>query len=383
MIIIRLPIFSRPVFLNGLWQDSTGEDQSQVIYYLVTAQHPYTIEPYLNTWGGALAERIQILPYEELAQRKELSLGTYIFSDIDRLTPPQVDMVTQVWEQLNKYKEMMPLYNHPRDSLRRHSLLEILHDSGWNRFKAYRASEVGHILRYPVFIRHADSHSANLTGLLKNRKELDQSLSKFIRENRRLSNYLVVEFCDTVDMNGLYRKYGAFIVGDQIIPRHLIFSRHWVVKFPGILNAKLQREEKDYLDSNPHEQELRAIFRAARIDYGRIDYALYEDSLQIWEINTNPVVMMIPEQYQPGHLPAQEQFAPRIQYAFEAIDCPLDPVHSFPISIDPKTIKWLKSTDKARKRLKYYRDLVALAKKLVPAPLQSHLQALKNVFFHR
>ena len=33
------------------------------------------------------------------------------------------------------------------------------------------------------------------------------------------------------------------------------------------------------------------FFRLAQIDYGKIDYAMLGDRLQIWEINTNPRVI--------------------------------------------------------------------------------------------
>ena len=44
----------------------------------------------------------------------------------------------------------------------------------------------------------------------------------------------------------------------------------------------------DFTMSNPHEHELRRIFSTARIEYGRIDYALLGERIQVWEINTNP-----------------------------------------------------------------------------------------------
>ena len=51
-------------------------------------------------------------------------------------------------------------------------------------------------------------------------------------------------------------------------------------------------EELEYLHSNPHEKEVRAIFRTwPRIEYGRIDYGLYNGRIQVWEINTNPSVL--------------------------------------------------------------------------------------------
>jgi hypothetical protein len=52
----------------------------------------------------------------------------------------------------------------------------------------------------------------------------------------------------------------------------------------------MAREELDYVRDNPHEAELREIFRIANIDYGRIDYALLDGRVQTWEINNNPTI---------------------------------------------------------------------------------------------
>jgi len=47
-------------------------------------------------------------------------------------------------------------------------------------------------------------------------------------------------------------------------------------------------EEMHYLQSNPHQAELRRIFDLANIRFGRIDYAVADRCIQVWEINTNP-----------------------------------------------------------------------------------------------
>ena len=77
----------------------------------------------------------------------------------------------------------------------------------------------------------------------------------------------------------------------RILPRHLFFSRHWVVKDWSVLDDALLREEQQYLATNPHERQLREIFAAARIEYGRIDYSLRDGEMQVWEINTNPIII--------------------------------------------------------------------------------------------
>ena len=58
-----------------------------MIYYLVTRDHVYTLNYYLTSWGKELLPYICPIFYENLVRIKRLSPGTYIFSDLERLTP--------------------------------------------------------------------------------------------------------------------------------------------------------------------------------------------------------------------------------------------------------------------------------------------------------
>jgi hypothetical protein len=65
--------------------------------------------------------------------------------------------------------------------------------------------------------------------------------------------------------------------------------RDWLVEGRFSLKTpEVLEKERRYMETNPHERELREIFRLARIDYGKIDYAILGNRLQVWEINTNP-----------------------------------------------------------------------------------------------
>jgi hypothetical protein len=94
-----------------------------------------------------------------------------------------------------------------------------------------------------------------------------------------------------VDTRGLYRKYGAFIIGNRVFPKSVQFSRHWVQKSQALKEPELLREEIEYVEQNPHEKVLREIFALARIEYGRMDYGILNDRVQVWEINTNPTIL--------------------------------------------------------------------------------------------
>jgi hypothetical protein len=64
-----------------------------------------------------------------------------------------------------------------------------------------------------------------------------------------------------------------------------------MLKFAGTeFSMAMAREELEYVQRNPHEEELREIFAIANIDYGRIDYSILDGKVQTWEINLNPTI---------------------------------------------------------------------------------------------
>ena len=259
-----------------------------MIYYIVRREHSYVIDKYLESWGFAsTAAFIRPLHYEQLWKMKKLPSGTYIFADIERLAPNESEMTAKIWRQLSDSEEVR-LLKHPTRSKRRYSLLRTLYSKGFNTFNVYRPNEYFQPKQYPVFIRGENDHEGNLTALIETPQELEKSLNQLLDEGYSLDDKLITEFCSTVDQDGIFRKYSAFIVGDKIIPRHLFFSHDWMIKSPKIFEEQQLAEEYEYVRTNPHQNLLKEIFELAEIEYGRIDYSLSNGIPQVWEINTNP-----------------------------------------------------------------------------------------------
>jgi hypothetical protein len=101
----------------------------------------------------------------------------------------------------------------------------------------------------------------------------------------------VIEFCDCIDADGLFRKFSVLRVGDQFLPRHMLFSENWVTKKPDQVTQALVKEEEAFIANCPHLEQVQQVFEIAGIEYGRIDYGLHQGQMQVWEINTNPIVM--------------------------------------------------------------------------------------------
>lgn len=263
-----------------------------MLHYLGTRAHLYTVRRFLGEWGRPLAPHVRVLAYEDLHTRRHLDFGAYVFSDLERLSPQDLEAAARVRATLaERWGDRAPLLNHPTVSLRRFELLRRLRCEGINRFEVYRATEHRLPRRYPVFLRREDDHVGPVGAAVQTKKELLERLGALRRNGHSLDRILITEFLDTADEHGIYRKYSAFIVGDRILPRHLFFSADWNVKFPDRITPPEIREELAYLQTNPHESTLRQVFGLAGIDYGRIDYAFSDGRMQVWEINTNPWVM--------------------------------------------------------------------------------------------
>lgn len=277
-----------------------------MIHYFVPEEAAFTIRRYLELRGEGLRNRIVPTTYASLWRGDSLAAGVHVFSAIDQLTATERRTAVELWERLQEASPESRLLNHPARVLTRLPLLELLASEGDNRFRAYRATDTSGHLRFPVFVREENRHNGALTELLEGHRSLTWALRRLRWKGYRPEELLVVEFCDTADAEGVYRKHAAFIVGDRIVPKSLRFSNHWMVKatHTGWTERRVD-EELAYLRDNPHEERLREIARRAHIEYGRFDYSLLEGDLQVWEINTNPTV---------GPGPRHTPRAPRDRY---------------------------------------------------------------------
>jgi hypothetical protein len=275
-----------------------------IIYYLATQGHTKPVTGWLRHYHSVWAFRFSVLLYEELGGW--LEPGTFIFADYERLSPRlrQKALLTH----RNATKIGCTVLNHPRKSLRRYALQKKLR----NDFRVFRQHEIPGDLRYPVFLRVEDDHRGNLTPLLKTGEELAAALAQH-------PGSLIVEYLDTSDSRGVFRKYGAMRIGQDILPRHIMFGRHWMVKEDSsLITQAFISEEMDYLRENPHAGELLAIFELAKCDYGRIDYSILDGRIQVWEINSNPRID--PTASDPQRAVGRQEGAQQLNDAFRQLD---------------------------------------------------------------
>jgi hypothetical protein len=167
----------------------------------------------------------------------------------------------------------------------------MLSNTGINTFKAQRAAEASVAVRFPVFVREESNHNGALTGLLTSRRELERALLALRARGFPLTDLLIVEFCDLSDAEGVFRTASAVRLGEHIIPVHLLSGRRWMLKWDESDHGeRAMQENLEYVLGNPHRAWIRRIFDLAGVDFGRIDYGIRGDTLQAWEINTNPTL---------------------------------------------------------------------------------------------
>jgi len=314
-----------------------------MIFFLITKCHNAPMDYFLTSWGESLASRIQVVTYDYAIKTKLSVPGTYIFADIERLSSNQIKSATEVWEQLSLRGNKIRMLNHPAFSMRRFELLRTLHEHGINEHNIYRLNEDRIPQRFPIFLRYENSHMGALTPLLHTPADLEASIAKLLRQGEFPEDILIVEFTDTSDSHGIFRKYAAFFLENQVIPRHIFFSREWMLKLPELADEMMLREELQYITDNPHEKQIREAFHLARINYGRIDYGVLNGKIQVWEINTNPMLAGPISTKEPKRWQVHTLFARNIISAFEDIDCGIDTKIKIHISIAERVNKLLRS----------------------------------------
>lgn len=282
-----------------------------MISFWVDAAGSFTMETYLATRGQQLVDRIQVRRYEQLAAHVEVPTGAHVFAALDQLGAGGLETVAALYDQLSERCPGDRLLNNPRRVWLRYELLTKLFGAGINGFRAYRASEVAEAPRFPVFVRGDSRHDGPLTGILTSRRELDKALLALRARGFGVAELLIVEFCDLVDAEGMYRTASAFIVGQHIVPAHLVRGHNWMLKWDTSEHGeRAMQEHLDYVLGNPHEGALRRIFSLAGVDYGRIDYGVRGETLQVWEINTNPTLG-------PSTGPSVATLAPKLEAMLE------------------------------------------------------------------
>jgi hypothetical protein len=339
-----------------------------MIFFVVPDDSFFSIADYLENQGRPIADRLDLVFYPELVYRRKLRLGTYVFCALDRLTEAEREITLRAWEALSATGCEIRLLNHPTKTLLRYDLLRKLYETGINRFQAYRASETRRPKRYPVFLRLENEHLGDIGGLLHNQAQIYAALARARLLGYRIRDLLIVEFCDTADRAGFYRKYSAFIVGDEVLARFSNVSRRWMVKAEGQhMDESTVMDERRFICENPHGAALREVFRRGNVDFGRVDYSMLDGKVQIWEVNLGPTIGRGPlanarsplmEKYRPLREFGRQHFYRGFQTALEKIDSTVDPRREISLALPDSLVRQYKKEKQQARRALFHRNTV-------------------------
>lgn len=280
-----------------------------MVVYFCHPEHGYTLRGWLEQYGPAERGEVQIVPYTRIDAAPSHARA-YVFSDIERLETWQLPRIVGAWDRFAATGATM--LNHPTRSLRRFDLQQALS----NDFRLFR-ERLPADARYPLFLRYENDHGGAITPLLWDAEELHARW-------KAAPTAIALEFLDTSDAAGVYRKYSAMRVGDALMPRHVLFSHEWQVKDPDLVSPSQLDEERRYLETFPHREGIMSVFDRANIQYGRIDYAFHDGRLQVWEINTNPMLQTVINTRRPERIPIHRISAESINRAFLALAWTID-----------------------------------------------------------
>ena len=262
-----------------------------MLYYVTRELHSYTIGDFLACFrrcGLAPPDFLRPITYEALFANKRAPIGNYVFTDLDRLSGYEIDAAAEIAKALAAVPGVA-IMNWPNRALGRYALLRRLHEAGFNSFNVWRLDEQRPPTAYPVFIRREQDALGPESPLLRDEIQYRAAVESLQSSGKGLSGRIAVQFRQQPDADGNYRKYGAFCFRGHVVPQHLFLSRDWNVKRSSIeLSRAMIEEEEHYVFGNPHAEQLRAVFDLAEIDFGRADYAVVDNRLEIFEINTNP-----------------------------------------------------------------------------------------------
>jgi hypothetical protein len=291
-----------------------------MIVHLATSRGSRSIRKHL-WYCPALNRRVVSVAYERLLEVESWQRGVYLFTDSERMTTAQKAYASVLWNRLSEQRGAFVLLNHPTRHLARFRLLRKLFDDGINDFNVHRVEDLDDTVRYPVFLRYEDQHIGSLTPLLGTRAETEDWIAQLAAEGEQMDRVIATEFVETRDHEGLYRKFGAFRIGRKIVPRHMFVGTHWEVKQATNTRAAFRRrEEYGYLRENPHADRVLEIFEMADIQYGRIDYALKDGRIQVWEINDNPQCNSSLVRYYKGRFGRNLYSLARMNRAFSTLE---------------------------------------------------------------
>ena len=126
-----------------------------MIVILTTPRHRYTLARFKAEHGFPVPPMRRVA-YHRLFRSLLVPRATYVFADLDRLSPWELRVAADYYRILSEAG--MRCLNDPAKAMTRYELLATLHREGINPQAVYRADDHPRPARFPVFVR-LDDHA--------------------------------------------------------------------------------------------------------------------------------------------------------------------------------------------------------------------------------
>ena len=297
-----------------------------MIFFVTTQSHSVTLRNVVVRHGR---RRCRQWTYEDLFRASSIPSGTWIFTDHERLSDYEQAFAAHIATKLEN--EGSRVLNHPALVRNRFEILRRFKEAGINSFSAMRCESSPRPSRFPVFIRNTYDHESPNSTLIENQEDLDAELVQMERRGIPLNGKLVIEYAGEELAPGVWARLSTYRIADKTIAHHMAFDHSWIVKDGFNKEAMENHPEKDrfldlernFVTQNLYADVLAKAFALARIEYGRADFSIVNNRVQIYEINTNPyhgALTTILREAHPQRCEVQRQSEDELQNAIVRLD---------------------------------------------------------------
>jgi hypothetical protein len=256
---------------------------------VTTEDHRYTLQalvPPLLDRGVWLS----VIGWERLFRLDRAPPAAWVLTDFDRLSPTELETAGHIARALRQGGHTV--LNDPCAFRPRHALLSHLHRLGLNRIRTWWPAAGEWPETFPVLLRTIAGHRGPIGDLIRDADSARAALTQALTQGPALADLIFIAFDAAPTADGIWQKHAAFRVGNRILRANTVNDLTWAAKHgsrgaapPGFYAQELA-EMTDY----PLDRQVAAIFDAAGLEFGRLDFGLIDGRMAIYEINTNPFI---------------------------------------------------------------------------------------------
>jgi len=263
-----------------------------MLSFVITEMHQYTVRGALESRSHPLLDQVLILSWRDFLKLPQLPATDYLFLDVERIALPVRQAAAERMSALKREHPELRVLNPPETDLTRLAVMSRLEAAGINRFRVRPYRNLPCDWRFPAFLRRGDDHGGSASDLLHDMPTLIAEGERLTAQGMPADALLATEFIDARNAEGFFEKRSYFRIGERFFPADLSGSKHWVCKGEAKdpFRVDTSKAEMIFLRGHEDEEQIKRAFDAAKVTYGRADYTAIGGHVQIFEINTNPMI---------------------------------------------------------------------------------------------